>query len=116
MQRKLPAFALRLVCSPTAVLCRSLQFTRPIPRPPAHLTSPLSRPQTLLRLLLSILRGPLTADEAGASGGPDGMQGVQAGGRGAAQELRLLEGGPVIELGAWLGPGLGTFGWVMCAL
>lgn len=58
-----------------------------IPCPPIFLL------QTLLRLLLSILRGPLTADEAAAGGG-SGMEGVQRAG-----ELRPLAEGPVLDLG-----------------
>ena len=63
--------------------------------------------QTLLRLLLSILRGPLSADEAAAAaGGEDGG----AGGSGSSMEgvqqqpggLRPLAEGPVIDLGELL--------------
>lgn len=76
----------------------------------------------LLRLLLSILRGPLTADEAvTAGGGPDGMEGVQET-EGSAGGLRPLAEGPVVDLGeccpGWgclllAGSDGGWLGWVV---
>lgn len=76
------------------------------PLPPANALHWLL--QTLLRLLLSILRGPLSADEAAAAaaaGGEDGGAGADAGSsmEGVQQQLpgglRLLAEGPVIDLG-----------------
>lgn len=60
--------------------------------------------QTLLRLLLGILRGPLTADEAAALGGNgEGMEGVTAVAHDAVDALPPLAEGPVIDLGGLLG-------------
>jgi hypothetical protein len=63
--------------------------------------------QTLLRLLLSILRGPLSADEAAAAaGGEDGGAGAGSSSMEGVQQqpsgLRPLVEGPVIDLGEWL--------------
>lgn len=72
-------------------------MARSAPSAAAAASIPLSPPrpshsQTLLRLLLSILRGPLTADEAAAGG--SGVEGVQRAG-----ELRPAAEGPVLDLG-----------------
>lgn len=62
----------------------------------SHCAFPPAALQSLLRLLLAILRGPLTADEAAAGG--SGMEGVQQAGQ-AGEGARLAAEGPVIDLG-----------------
>lgn len=94
--------------------CRCLHASIPCPCPcftqrTTALPPPLPWPlQTLLRLLLSILRGPLSADEAAAAaaGGEDGGAGASGSSMEGVQQqpggLRPLAEGPVIDLGELL--------------